>query len=99
MSNARPEWTFTNLIGIDITTYDASTAEKYRHDSNFTEVIAAPVPYARRKKDDLVAEIATRNVGRPDDDLLPSTGTIAQLAAALDADDDAQAATTTDATD
>jgi hypothetical protein len=52
-----------------------------------------PVPYAKRKKADLEAEVASRNEGREDDDLIvvEGKGTVADLAAALEADDAAQA--------
>lgn len=49
----------------------------------------AAVPYAKRKKADLEAEVAKRNEGRDDDDLVvvEGTGKVADLAAALEADD------------
>ena len=90
----RPEWAFTNQLGHEITTGDPGTAEKYRHDPLFDEVTKTdengdpdPAPYAKRKKGDLEAEIAARNVGRSEDTLLPTTGSVSELASALDADD------------
>lgn len=52
-----------------------------------------PVPYAKRKKADLEAEVAKRNEGRADDDVIvvEGKGTVADLAAALEGDDAAQA--------
>lgn len=54
-----------------------------------------PTPYAKRKKSDLEALVAERNEGRDEDDLIEveGKGTVADLAAALDADDAAQADT------
>jgi hypothetical protein len=48
-----------------------------------------PVPYAKRKKADLEAEVAERNEGRDDADKIEvgGNGTVKDLAAALDADD------------
>lgn len=50
-------------------------------------------PYEKWKKPDLEAEVASRNEGRDGDDLIEveGQGTIADLAAALIADDAAQA--------
>lgn len=50
-------------------------------------------PYAKWKKADLEAEVARRNEGRDDDDVIEveGAGTVADLAAALDGDDAAQA--------
>lgn len=94
MTNQPPEWAFENSRGRQITTRDAVTAEKYRQDARFTEVTRTdaagepdPVPYARQRKSDLEAEVARRNVGRNEADLIPDTGTRDELAAALDADD------------
>lgn len=51
------------------------------------------VPYAKWKKADLEAEVAKRNEGREDDDqiVVDGKGTVADLAAALEGDDVAQA--------
>lgn len=97
MTNSKqpPEWAFENSLGHPITTHDPVTAQKYRHDSRFTEVTKTdevtgepePVPYAKRRKSDLETEIATRNTGRDEADQIVTTGTVAELAAALDADD------------
>lgn len=52
-------------------------------------------PYAKRKKGELEALVAERNEGREDDDLIvvEGKGTVADLAAALEADDASTAGT------
>lgn len=47
------------------------------------------VPYEKWKKADLEAEVESRNEGRPDEDLVvvEGKGTVADLVAALEADD------------
>jgi hypothetical protein len=47
--------------------------------------------YAKMDKKGLVAAVEARNEGREDDDKLSTSGTKAELAAALEADDAAQA--------
>lgn len=51
------------------------------------------VPYSKWRKADLETEVASRNEGREDDDLIvvEGDGTVADLTAALEADDAAQA--------
>lgn len=56
---------------------------------------ATTKPYSKWKKDDLQAEVARRNEGRDDDDLIvvEGKGNVPDLAAALEGDDVAQADT------
>jgi hypothetical protein len=61
-------------------------------DADDTEDEEEVVPYAKRKKADLESEVAARNEGRDEADLIEvGKGTVADLAAALEADDAAQA--------
>lgn len=92
------KWNFRNSKGHLIRTNDAGTAEKYRHSPHFEEVLEESTEpteptggnepgYDRWRKADLEKEIERRNADRAEDDQLPGTGTVAELAAALTADD------------
>lgn len=101
MAETDPTWSFTNSRGRVITTGDATTAEKYRHDPAFTEVTDTPAveqvdddgvvkPYTEWRKSDLEAEVARRNTTRGADGpfvVVDEPGNKPELVAGLEADD------------
>lgn len=103
--STKPTWTFKNQRDELIVTHNAIDAEKYRHHELFTEVTDTPTaaagddrgvvkPYAEWLKADLEAEIGARNDARGEGDSfiqVASNAKHAELAAALDTDDAAQA--------
>lgn len=66
--------------------------QRAQHDARIRESEPSPEkpkPFPKWKKDELHAEIARRNSGRPTEDriVVDGKGTVADLAAALEADD------------